>query len=164
GRGAPAIRRDRRRGRPTRVPMRSGAMGRLLSTLLIIALAVVAVVRPAGATTKVTHKGCKITITLKIEIFGRGANKDIAKKIKTDINDCFPKTPKSKGWCPVKMKTVVVVRKGTKPRKGFDHIEIVPAPAGDDVGGTFISHCDNVGTPDGKTETGGAWDDNEAKN
>jgi hypothetical protein len=131
---------------------------------LLVLLAALVVARPAAATTKVTRKGCKITITLKIEIFGAAANKDIAQKIKKDIDDCFPKKHKFKDWCPVKFVSKVVVRKGNKPRKGYHHIEIIADPNDDDVGGTFTSHCDDVGTPDGKTETSGQWDDHESKN
>ena len=137
--------------------------GRRGATLLVL-LAALVVARPAAATTKVTHKGCKIIITLKIEIFGAAANKAIAQKIKKDIDNCFPKNHKFKDWCPVKLVSKVAVRKGNKPRKGYHHIEIIADPNDDDVGGTFTSHCDDVGTPDGKTETSGQWDDHEAKN
>ncbi len=137
---------------------------RLSRVLLLAVLAVAVLGRPAAATTKVRNSGCKITITLKIEVFGAAANKAIAKKIKKDIDGCFPKKYKFKDWCPVHLNTSVVVRRGNKPRKGYHHIEIIADPNDDDVGGTFTSHCDAVGTPDGKTETGGAWDDHEAKN
>jgi hypothetical protein len=101
------------------VPVR--AAGILVAAVLLAP----AVARGAA---NVSSSGCHTTVTTEIEIFGAGASKAVAKKIRNGILGCSPGKVGGYsllGCCKVNTQTKVRVRrKGKGPRPGYNQIEI----------------------------------------
>jgi hypothetical protein len=85
---------------------------------------------------KVTIEDCKITVTIRIELYGPGATADIAKKVEEDIEkywnkgnphiQCVSTCPIKEPGCTVTFDAVVKIRKETDPAtENYHQVRVV---------------------------------------
>lgn len=125
--------------------------------------------------TEVTIKECNITITLKIEIYGEGADEYLVEQIQSEIEhvwgtnlvggnwyiDCKEKDktcPRLKPGCKIIFNITVKKRNATDtPRSGFHQVNVSNDTSADGQGSYSTA---TITTPNGGTGTGN-WDNNE---
>jgi len=126
-----------------------------------------------GSNTTVKLSGCKITVYIHIEIFGKGASQAIANKIESGIEKVWNKDPATgKDWviickeknkncpktdpgCTVTFDAIVKLQKNGKPTKGYHQVEIKDH---NDYPNGFHRSTATMIPPDGQHQGEGEWD------